>query len=375
MTSRVLQVGLGDRSYPIVVDEGGLDGLGAAMAEVFPAGPCILVTNPVVGALYAHAAMDSLQRQGFSPVLIQIPDGERYKTLRVYGRLLDDLLTVGLDRDTPVLALGGGVTGDLVGFAAATVLRGVPLVQVPTTLLAMVDSSVGGKSGVNTKHGKNLVGAFYQPRLVFAGTQVLATLDNAEWRCGLGEALKHGMIRDRALFDWMLENARAIVHRDPHTTASLVLRNCRIKADVVARDEREGGLRAVLNFGHTVAHALETTLGHGVLRHGEAVAIGMQAEARFCLNRGLTKSQGVVHALEKAMDALGLPLAVPWVDGPSGKTTRELMLAAAGMDKKVRHGRISLVVPREVGKVRLQEFSLDILPQLLSNVAPPQEET
>ena len=369
MDESTLYVELGARRYPIYVASAGLEGLGAAMGRHLPAGRCAVVTNPVVGALYAQDALASLRGAGFEPVLLEIPDGEPHKHLDTYAGLVEALLDQGIDRKTPIVALGGGVTGDIVGFAASTVLRGVPFVQVPTTLLAMVDSSVGGKTGVNTAHGKNLVGAFYQPRMVYAAMAVLQTLDDAEWRCGLGEAIKHGVIRDASLFDWMVSHAERLNGREPEIVAEVVRRCCAIKADVVAADERESGLRAILNFGHTVGHALETASGHGAIRHGEAVAIGMVAETCFAVDQDLGTDPTLPARLREGLNSLGLRSAAPEVSA-------ERMLAAAQMDKKVEGQSVSLVVPVRLGEVRMCKLPIDTLPHLLSYASPqpPVEE-
>jgi 3-dehydroquinate synthase len=367
MADQPLYVELGERRYPIYVVAEGLEGLGMAMSEHVPVGRCVVVTNPVVGALYADDALASLRQAGFAPELLQVPDGESHKHLDTYVGLLTELLTLGIDRKTPIVALGGGVTGDIVGFAAATALRGVPLVQVPTTLLAMVDSSVGGKTGVNTSHGKNLVGAFYQPKMVYAAMEVLETLDDAEWRCGLGEALKHGVIRDEMLFEWMVENADGLNRREPDIVGEVVRRCCTIKAEVVVADELEAGVRAILNFGHTVGHALETAAGHGSIRHGEAVAIGMLAESRFAVDQDLGTDPGMPKVLYAGLQALGLRAAAP-------SATEEDMLAAARRDKKVAGDALNFVVPIRIGEVRLCKLPVTALPELLSYARPPMEE-
>jgi 3-dehydroquinate synthase len=370
MSTEIVRVELGERSYPIHVVAGGLGGLGQALAQRFPLGRVVLVTNPVVGSLYAAAARAALRGSGFEPVDVEVPDGEAHKGLESWSRLLGSLLDARIDRRTPVLALGGGVTGDLVGFAAATVLRGVPFVQVPTTLLAMVDASVGGKTGFNTAHGKNLVGAFHQPSLVYAATELLATLDVHEWRCGLGEAIKHGFIRDAELVDWVEANVSALHHRDPAATSTLVRRCCEIKAQVVAHDEREAGERAILNFGHTVGHALETALGHGTLRHGEAVALGMIVETRFALERGWCSDARVLERIIQLSELLGLPTRLPnpvyhdAYDEFGARLERAVM-----MDKKSVRGRLNLVVPNHLGSVRLQSATADDLAALMDLTA------
>ncbi len=361
-----IEVALGDRGYSIHVVAGGLEGLGAALTEVARPGRVALVTNPVVGALHRDAAVTSLQGAGFEPLLLEIPDGESHKHAETWSALVLQLLDARIDRRTPVLALGGGVTGDIVGFAAASVLRGVPFIQVPTTLLAMVDASVGGKTGFNTRQGKNLVGAFYQPRMVYAATDVLGTLDQAEWRCGLGESLKHGVIRDAGLVDWMDEHADALRQREPGATSWLVKRCCEIKAEVVAADEREAGLRAILNFGHTVGHALETALGHGSLRHGEAVALGMLIETRFSIDRGLCREPAMLERLAALSQRLELPTRLPATPLTSETTSfRDKLDLAVRMDKKTVRGRLNLVVPIEMGAVELYSAAAEDLVALM----------
>lgn len=337
----------GGRDYPILISGGGLEGLGAVVRERFLGERVFLVTNEVVAELYAAAARASLEAAGFSVTLVQIPDGESHKTLQTWQSVVDALLGAGIDRKTPVLALGGGVTGDIVGFAAASVMRGVPLVQVPTTLLAMVDSSVGGKTAVNAARGKNLIGAFYQPELVFAPLATLKTLDPAEVRCGLGEVVKHGLLQDPEIVRLCEEQAEDILALEVGVVSELVERCCRVKADVVAADEREKGLRAILNLGHTVGHAIEQALGYGTMRHGECVALGMLAEARWAVARGVCEP-AVVTRLEEVLRRLGLPGAAP--DG----LDMEALVEAAGADKKLSRGTLTTAILERVGRVRLE---------------------
>ncbi|NOY28489.1 MAG: 3-dehydroquinate synthase [Oligoflexia bacterium] len=362
-----MPVDLQGRGYPIHVVDGDLSLLGAAMAAVLPTGPVAVVTNPVVGALYLDAALQSTAAAGFQPFAVEIPDGERHKTVQTWARLVDDLLAAGLRRTTPVVALGGGVTGDITGFAAASALRGVPLVQVPTSLLAMVDSAVGGKTGVNTRLGKNQVGAFYQPRLVYAAIQTLHTLQPAELRSGLGEVIKHGVLADPALFELCEAQADASRHMRSEAPLSdavlgeMVARSCRVKANIVGSDERESGLRAVLNLGHTVGHAVETAAGYGALRHGECVAIGLVAETRWAVSRGACDA-GLASRIEHAVRALGLP-----VDPPP---LRRLDLErAVGYDKKAARGMLSTAVVERIGAVHLESIDLQELPHMLSHLS------
>lgn len=358
----IISVDLEGRSYPIHIEAGGLEGLGQAVADVLPPGPAIVVSNTVVGPLYMAAARASLEAAGFKTQEILIPDGEERKTLETWQQLVLKLLELGVKRSTPVLALGGGVTGDIVAFAASTVLRGVPLVQVPTTLLSMVDSSVGGKTGVNVPSGKNLVGSFYQPRLVYSAMSTLLTLEAAELRSGLGEVVKHGVLGDPTLFALCEARAPQALALDGEIIAEMVARSCRVKAAVVAQDELETGLRATLNLGHTVGHAIETALGHGTLRHGECVGLGLIAEVRWAGARGAC-APATVERVRAAVEALGLPRHCPPV-------SQEALLRAAGFDKKASRGMIHTAVVEGIGVVRLEAVGLEELPKMLSHLDP-----
>lgn len=360
-----LEVDLGARSYPVVVNPGGLDGLGEELRRASGARRCVLVSSPRVAALHGAAARRSLGAAGLEIIELTVPDGEGHKDLDSWRRLVEALLDTGVDRGTPVVALGGGVTGDLVGFAAATVKRGLPLVQVPTTLLAMVDSAVGGKTAVNTSAGKNLVGAFYQPILVYAAVEVLGTLPPAEVRCGLGEVLKYGMIWEAEILERCHDRAPEILSGEPALLASLVFDSCRIKAEVVARDERESGLRSILNFGHTVGHALETALGHGELRHGECVAVGMVAEARWAARRQ-GRPAAEAERLVEVLDALGMAWRPPPVD-------RDRMLAALEHDKKWSRGKLRTAVLDRLGEVHLERIARADARLMLDELPLPQE--
>lgn len=269
--SRVVSVGLGERSYDIRIGSETLSGLGEMCLESGIGKNVALITNPTVGALYGERAVSSLASSGFSVTSIQIDDGEQYKNLDTLAAIFEGLISGGMDRGSTIVALGGGVVGDIAGFAAATFLRGIPFVQVPTTLLAQVDSSVGGKTGINVPKGKNLVGAFYQPRLVVIDVSTLHTLPEREYLSGLAEVVKYGIVLDRELFEFIEENPEKILARDNSVLVDLIERCCRIKADVVVQDERESGLRAVLNYGHTLGHAVETLTGYKMYTHGEAV--------------------------------------------------------------------------------------------------------
>jgi 3-dehydroquinate synthase len=354
-----MSVDLGERSYPIHMETGGLERLGPVLLEVLgPTPRVVLVSNPVVAPLHGPAAEASLRGAGIELVSLQVPDGEASKGLGTWQELVLELLEAGVDRHTPVLALGGGVTGDVVGFAAATALRGLPFVQVPTTLLAMVDSAVGGKTGVNTSHGKNLVGAFHQPVLVFSAMQTLQSLPQRELRCGLGEVVKHGVLADPALLDLCVSAGPEILAGEGDVLAELVRRSCLIKAAVVSADERESGQRVVLNLGHTVGHALETVLSGTAqpLPHGECVAIGLLAEARWAVSKGAC-SAAVPERIATVLGVLGLPTAPPPV--------RMLdLVAAAGFDKKVHRGRLKTAIIEAIGRVRLTDIDAAEIPHL-----------
>ncbi len=358
-----MRVELGERSYPL--HAGPLSQLGPRLAEILPAGPVMLVTNSVVGPLYGDAAETSLEAAGFTVRRFVLPDGEAHKTLGTWQDLVSQLLAAGLDRRTPLVALGGGVTGDIVGFAAATVMRGLPFVQVPTTLLAMVDSSVGGKTGVNTPLGKNLVGSFHQPIMVLAALDTLSTLSDSEYRCGLGEVVKHALIADAAFFRWLEAEAEAVLSRQEEAVAHMVRRCCQIKAQVVQEDEREAGRRAILNCGHTIGHAIERVLGYGAIRHGEAVGIGLVAEATLAVRRGAADAE-LPGRIEALLLRLGLPART--------RADPEAVAEATQMDKKRLHGKLKIAFPTAIGGVELAEIeAAEMLDAAWAVSLPPEE--
>jgi 3-dehydroquinate synthase len=289
----------------------------------------------------------ALRDGGRQVTVVRIPDGEEYKTLATLEQIYDLLIDWGFDRYCGLLALGGGVIGDLTGFAAATYLRGIPFVQVPTTLLAQVDSSVGGKTGVNHPQGKNLIGAFYQPRHVHIDVGVLATLPDREYAAGLAEIVKYGVIRDAAFFAWLENERAALLARSPQALEQAVMISCQIKADVVESDENEQGLRAILNYGHTFGHAVETLAGYGVIRHGEAVAIGMVMAARTSVRLGFG-SDGDVARIAGLLRSFGLPVEPPAFSSDD-------YLAVMRHDKKVRDGSIRLVLNHGIGAADLHQ--------------------
>ena len=338
-----ITVELGDRSYPIHIGSGLLARLDELKGPL-KGHQIALVTNTTVAELYEQVVRTALADHQVD--VFAMPDGEEHKSLATYGQLMDFLLNHRHNRSTCVIALGGGVVGDLAGFAAATFQRGVDFVQVPTTLLAQVDSSVGGKTAVNHPVGKNMIGAFYQPNSVVIDTDVLATLSAREYAAGLAEIVKYGVIDDPELFTYMEDNTANINQRDGAALSHLIRRSCEIKAKVVALDEREGGVRAILNFGHTFGHAIEKLLGYGQLKHGEAVAVGMLMAARFSQHMELL-DETVVSRLSRVLESLQLPVRLPQA------LDVDDMVQAMGMDKKAIDGRIRFVVTSGLGEVRV----------------------
>lgn len=340
-----VRVHLGERSYDIVVSSDDLAGVGPFARQQATGARAVVISDEHV-ALHARAVEAALAAAGFRAALITLPPGESQKALAVAGQLYDRLVDLQADRKTLIVATGGGVVGDLAGFVAATFNRGLPLLMVPTTLLAMVDSSVGGKVGVNHPRGKNLIGAFHQPVGVWIDTATLATLPEREYRSGLAEVVKYGVILDAGLFAFLEEYADAVLRRDPEAVRHIVSRSCRLKADVVERDEREQtGLRAVLNYGHTFAHAFETVGGYGSWLHGEAVAAGMSCAARLAVRRHLVPAE-VAERQRLLLERFGLPTAPkPW---PAAD-----LLTVMRSDKKAQDGRLRLVLPTRLGEVNL----------------------
>lgn len=360
-----IKVNLGERSYPIYFGSGILRDFGRTFRRFFksPLTPpfvkggqggirVVIVTNPTVGGLYYEAVKESLLREGFEPFRIDVPDGEEYKSLTWASKLFDKLIAIKADRQTPLIALGGGVIGDLTGFVAATYLRGVPFVQVPTTLLAQVDSSVGGKTGVNHRKGKNLIGAFYQPKFVYIDVDTLKTLNKRELRAGLAEVIKYGVIRDAKLFRYLEDHLADILALDMEPILRVIKRSCAIKASVVEADEREAGLRAILNFGHTFGHAVEAVTKYREYKHGEAVAIGMVYAAELSRKNGLC-SKNVIERVHNLINRAGLPIEPP--DFPE-----IAFLKAMEMDKKVLGGELRFVLVEKIGKVRIEKVRMPV---------------
>jgi len=342
-----VEVSLGSRSYPIFIGNG-LLGEPEAWRASLPAGRKVVLSNEVVAPLYLRKLEAALGEQGVEAVVL--PDGEQTKTVSTWAGVIDRLVELRAGRDICLVALGGGVIGDICGFAAATWMRGVPFVQVPTSLLAQVDSSVGGKTGVNHAGGKNLIGAFHQPAAVIADTDTLDTLPDREFRAGLAEVVKYGAIRDPGFFEWLENNAARILSRDPAALAAVIEKSVRNKAAVVAEDELEAGTRAILNFGHTFAHALETVSKYSRFVHGEAVAIGMVLAARLSESRGLCAG-GTAERISGLLARFSLSAALP-TEYPA-----ETLLDAMALDKKVLAGKRRLVLLEGLGRAVIDSGS------------------
>lgn len=342
---RIVPVRLGERSYAIKIGAGLLRRLGAECARLKLGRRAAIITDASVGPLFATTARQSLLDAGFEPVLITVPAGETAKNLKVAQSCYDQLAAHRLERNSFVVALGGGVVGDLAGFVAATYLRGIPFVQVPTTLLSQVDSSVGGKVGVNLAAGKNLVGAFYQPKLVLCDLDALKTLPSRQFASGLAEVIKYGIIYDARFFGRLERDLPQLIKLAPPALTAVIARCCEIKADVVGQDETESGLRAILNFGHTIGHAIENIFGYGKYLHGEAIAIGQVLAAQLSVAlHGLPPPEAV--RIAQLLARAGLPVTIKL-----SPAQRQKLFAAMLLDKKVSAGEVKFVLARRIGTV------------------------
>jgi 3-dehydroquinate synthase len=344
-----VDIALGDRSYPIAIGTQLLSDV-ATFVGLPKAKTAVVVSNSTVAPLYAPKLIAALAGKFKAVHLVTLPDGEAFKTWQVLNQIFDALLQHGCDRKTVLFALGGGVVGDMTGFAAASFMRGVPFVQVPTTLLAQVDSSVGGKTGINHPLGKNMIGAFYQPQLVVCDLDTLQTIPERELSAGLAEIIKYGPIADLQFLDWIEVNLDALMARDVGALAHAVRRSCEIKAWVVGQDERESGLRAILNFGHTFGHAIEAGMGYGKWLHGEAVGCGMVMAAQLSLRLGLMDA-AFVQRLTSLICRAGLPVEAPVLD-PHDNAERYLQLMR--LDKKSDAGEIRFVVANDQGQATMR---------------------
>ena len=349
----LITVNLGKDSYDILIGNDCLDTLGTLCKERGLSGKAAIVTNATVEALYGDIVRKSLLAAGIQSVLIEVQDGEEFKNTVTLNYIYDQLIEAGLDRNCFIVALGGGVVGDMAGFAAATYLRGIPFVQVPTTLLAQVDSSVGGKTAIDHPRGKNLIGAFYQPRLVLIEVDTLKTLPVREFRAGLAEVVKYGIILDSVFFDFLESNCNNILAMNADSLVHVIQRCCQLKAQIVEQDEKESGLRAVLNYGHTLGHALETSAGYGVLVHGEAVAIGMFLAAQISLSYGHCSADDVSR-ITSLLNGFRLQLSPPEVE-------IDLLKNVLETDKKSRSGIISFICNCGIGNFSVEKISTDQL--------------
>jgi 3-dehydroquinate synthase len=351
-------VDLGERSYDIVIGSKNLSSLGERMLR-FEFSPTIaVISNPTVFGLYGDTVMKSLRDANFNCISVLIPDGEEYKNITWVYNIITELLKNRLDRNSCLIALGGGVIGDITGFVASIYMRGINFVQVPTTLLSQVDSSVGGKTGVNHELGKNMIGTFYQPRLVWIDIDTLKTLPKREILCGIAEIIKYGVIWDPELFRFLKDKRDSILNLDPLALIHIIRRSCEIKADIVSRDEKERGLRAILNYGHTIGHALETETGYKMYLHGEAVAIGMNVEARLSEILGFL-SREERNSIRSLINTFGLPVDIPMdIDA-------KRLISHMQIDKKVEAGELRFILPEKIGRVRIQK-SINVEKILLS---------
>jgi len=336
-----LNLELGERSYPIYIDAGSLD-LEALLSQHIPNQTVMLVSNETVAPLYLERVTRHLDARGYKYASCILPDGEEHKSLGVLNQIFTALLENKFGRDVCLIALGGGVVGDMCGFAAAAYQRGVSFIQIPTTLLAQVDSSVGGKTGVNHPFGKNMIGAFHQPRAVIIDTNTLDTLDDRQLNAGLAEIIKYGLIIDAPFFTWLETNIAKLQNRDKDALAYAIHRSCEIKADVVAADEKETGQRALLNLGHTFGHAVETAMGYGNWLHGEAVGCGMLMAAQMSAKMGWLSSDDVSRT-KSLIEKAKLPTSAP-----ESMTTDQFMQLMA-VDKKVQNGELRLILLKEIG--------------------------
>jgi 3-dehydroquinate synthase len=346
---RIVHVPLKNHSYAIKIGAGLLAHLGRECARLKLGARCAIVTDTNVGRKFAKPVYESLVKAGFEPALITVPAGEKSKRISIVEKCYDQLAAHHLERKSFIVTLGGGVVGDLAGFVAATYLRGIDFVQVPTTLLAQVDSSVGGKVGVNLKAAKNLVGAFHQPRLVLCDLDALKTLPEREFRAGLAEVIKYGIIYDAKLFAQLERDLPNLLKREPKTLSQIIARCCEIKAEVVGKDETETGLRAILNFGHTIGHAIENSSGYGKFLHGEAISIGQVAAAKLS-QKILGLSANDVERIANLFQCAGLPVQIKL-----NAVQRKKLFAAMRLDKKVSGGEIKFVLARKIGNVEFEK--------------------
>lgn len=354
---KTLNVALGERSYPIYIGRDLLQNKDLVLQHA-PSSRLLVVTNETIAPLYLNKVLNSLDSSSIDSIIL--PDGEQYKTLDTVNKIYDILLSKRFDRHCTLIALGGGVIGDMTGFAAATYQRGVNFIQIPTTLLAQVDSSVGGKTGVNHPLGKNMIGAFHQPLAVIADTETLNTLDDKELSAGIAEVIKYGLIRDPEFFQWLNDNMDKLLTRDPESMAFAIEKSCQNKAEVVAADELEAGERALLNLGHTFGHAIEAGMGYGQWLHGEAVATGMVMATQLSHLQGWIDKE-TVNSIIDLIARAKLPTS-----GPDGMSVQQY-LDIMSVDKKVKDGKINLVLLKELGKaIVCSDYDASLLEKVLN---------
>ena len=347
-----LRINLRENSYDIIIEHGLLSELGALISKKFGKPKTFIVTDSNIAAHWLKQTIESLSAQGMSPKVLEVPVGESTKSFINLEKIIDQLLESKVDRDSVLIALGGGVIGDLAGFAGAVTLRGIKVIQVPTTLLSQVDSSVGGKTGVNVRQGKNLVGSFHQPSLVAIDTQVLQTLPSRQLFAGYAEVLKYGLIKDRSFFDWLELNGKKVLEGDKLAQQFAIFTSCRIKAEIVEADEKEKNLRAILNFGHTFGHALEAEAGYdGNLLHGEAVSIGMVLAIELSKSLGYLSGQDAGRAVEYIRN-IGLPTNINSIEG-STSWHPDGIIQHMQHDKKVSNGQLRFVLIKGIGEAYL----------------------
>jgi 3-dehydroquinate synthase len=354
-----VRLNLAERSYSILIGEGLLASIGSILQERQIDGRILVITNPTVARWYREPLIHSLQSAGFSVQVAEVPDGESYKSLEQASFLYDTLIDGAYDRKSLLIALGGGVIGDLTGFVAATYMRGVRFIQIPTTLLAQVDSSIGGKVAVNHPKGKNLIGAFYQPSLVITDVTTLKTLPEAEFNSGMAEVIKHGFILDENYLRLIAGEYELIHNLDPEILSFVVSGSCRIKSEVVEQDEKESGLRAILNFGHTIGHAIEAVTNYTYYKHGEGVALGMLAASQIAARTGRLKEADLPKNLLKICQKFKLPTKLP------GLAIQEI-LEAIKLDKKVESAKVRWVLPEKVGIMKItSEVPAEVITEVL----------
>ena len=354
-----IRVNLAERSYDIAIGSGMLDDIGKKLASFQFSPKIALISNPTVFGLYGARILNSIRNAGFDCLKVLIDDGEEHKNLISLQHIYSELLKHTLDRSSVLIALGGGVIGDITGFAASTYMRGIAYVQVPTTLLAQVDSSVGGKTGINHELGKNMIGTFWQPRLVWIDVETLNTIPGRELMSGLAEVIKYGVIYDGELFGFLEEQKNSILNLQEQALIHIIKRSCEIKADIVSKDEREAGLRAILNYGHTIGHAVETVTHYTQYLHGEAVAIGMHLEARLAQELNVISSD-TAERIRNLIEAYGLPSELPH------GLDRENVLSSMRLDKKAIAGKLTFILPEKIGSVKIErETDEQVLREIL----------